>query len=143
MKRLIPIIGQIFNKKIMKKEVKVMLQFSIGIIVLLCLYFFINKKSTQEGIEFPKIETYLDKEVRGVVTKYSINWNTRGSMLVTLSSNTKLSIYGSTYNFQYREPNLMALITVGDSIFKPANSDSIYLYKNGVKLYFIWNKQIR
>lgn len=127
----------------MKKEVKVMLQFSIGIIVLLCLYFFINKKSAQEGQEYPDIGSLYTNEIKGSVKKYSIGWKYKGTKQITLSSNMNFLLYGSTYNFQYGEPNLMALITVGDSIFKPANSDSIYLYKNGVKLYFIWNKQIR
>lgn len=80
----------------------------------------------------------------GVVTKkdFSNNLYSRGTYLIDLTDGTKFALYGTTRNYLYESSDLTNFLYIGDSIYKPYSSDSIFIYRGDQKYYFILGKMI-
>ena len=105
-----------------------------------------RKNSRQkENDTFPLLEDSYKKELFGVVTnrRLSYNWG-GGKYLFSLSNGKKFSISKNTDNYMYKKiyRDLNRSLHVGDSIFKPQNTDSIYVFRNGQVYYYIIGKKI-
>jgi len=91
----------------------------IGLIAIILFYildpYFSEKKRNKENIEYPLIYgSHLKFE--GIIVKRNISMSWKGTYLFTLSNNQKFS--GEHISF----------LQIGDSIFKAANSDSLYIF---------------
>lgn len=115
----------------------------IAVIVLLYIYNNekLDKQRKKEDREYVKIEN-LRSEYKGKVLSKNRSKGYTGLTLIHLTNNGKLSISGSTRNYFYSKQNLGYFIQVGDSIFKPLGSDSVYIIRNNKKYYFILGKII-
>ena len=123
-------------------------RFFLGIIILgIVIYFgvYTDKKlesnRKQEDKEYVKIDKY-DKVIQGrLISKRSSKGYT-GRKLLTLSANIKFSYSGLTRNYDVTNADFCSFLQLGDSIYKPSYSDSIYVYRNDREYYFILGKVI-
>lgn len=60
----------------------------------------------------------------------------KGTRIFELSNGEKLSTSSSTRNYEYGNGELMFFLQVGDSIYKPVNTDSIFIYRENKTYYF-------
>ena len=111
-------------------------------VLLIPLIFFIgkqNEKKMEEGRQREDREyTPIDnspREFKGMIisTKMSAYW--KGTQVVHLS-NDKFTTSSSTRNYEYGGGEMASFMHVGDSIYKPANTDSIYIYRGNKTYYF-------
>jgi hypothetical protein len=90
---------------------------------------------------YPLIEN-INYEIRGRVIEYTFSRVFGGTDIVTLSSDINFSLYKRTQNMRYKYYDLRDCIQRGDSIYKPAGSDTIFVYKNDGNFYFYLAGQI-
>lgn len=93
-----------------------------------------QKEQEVEDAQFPKIEN-MDKECKGRLAKTGISKAYTGRTLLYFSNGQKAAITDNTFNYTISKVNLMSFVQVGDSIYKPANTDSIFIYR-GNKIYY-------
>lgn len=90
-----------------------------GLLASIFFYFYLDrdqeKTKAQENIEYPFINKN-SYDYQGVIIKRSISGVYRGTQLFELSTGQKFSASG--FNF----------LEVGDSIHRPMNADSIYIF---------------
>ena len=72
--------------------------------------------------------------------KMSNVWN--GTFIVMLNNYKGFSIFGTTSNENYRNSIFGYFIQKGDSIYKPANTDSIFVFRGDKEYYFIFDQDI-
>jgi transposase len=104
-----------------------------------------NDKNKYQSLkdEFPIINNLNFQKFSGQITKKETHMSMRGVYLVSLSNGQKFSIGGTSLNYLYGvDFDLIKFIAVGDSIFKPSNTDSIFIYRNTRKYYFVLGKTI-
>lgn len=67
-----------------------------------------------------------------------------GGLLLHLKNTEKnqLRLTGKSYNRSYTPSNLKDFIMLNDSIYRPYNTDSIYVYRNNEEFYFILDRTI-
>lgn len=102
-----------------------------------------NVKSYNEGEkvneEYPLLND-CEEEIKGVITVKTSSIHIRGALLFTLSNGYKFALGSPAHNYLYEEPDMVRFIKENDSIYKPANSDSVYVYRNGTEYYFVLGK---
>ena len=88
--------------------------------------------------EYPSIKD-INKELKSKVVHKQISPFFSGTYLFHLSNGDKFSLANQERNYQYEKlhSNLMRMLSVGDSIYKPKNTDSIYVFRNKSRYYFI------
>jgi len=114
----------------------------IFIIVLFFLFTKILNKSEDEQVkmireEFLPIEK-TNKDQNGIIKNLSIGnkyINGKGIYL-ELSNGNKYVIYGDSYNFQYKKPDLRDNLQINDSIYYKYDNDELFIYKKPQTLYF-------
>lgn len=87
----------------------------------------------------------IDITIEGLTLakELSLNMYNKGSYLIDLENGTKFSLFGASRNYLYKpEPNLNRFLEIGDSIFVSTNNDSVFVYRNNKKYYFILGKII-
>lgn len=119
------------------------LQTFLGILVVGIIIFFIiynnsniDNKRKKEDNEYIQIEM-SNKEYKGRVLSKQRSKGYTGLTLVHLTNNIKFSISGGGRNYMYSNQDLNYFMQIGDSIFKPYNTDSIYIFRNNKTYYFI------
>lgn len=115
----------------------------IGIIIFVMVYndFSMNNQRKKEDDEYIQIEKYKN-EYKGRLLSKQISKGYKGLTLMHLTNNAKFSISESTRNYLYSGQDLDYFIQIGDSIFKPANSDSLFIIRKDRTYYFIIGKII-
>lgn len=83
------------------------------------------------GEKYPRC--VFQDELSGIVYKAKPN---RGAVYFDLANANRFSVLASD-NFDYSPSSLDRFIETGDSIFKPKNSDTLYIYRNNDKYYFV------
>ena len=111
------------------------LQGLIGLLVFVSIVAIIivtTYNSQEEWKEYKK--DFFRKEIKA---KVYLTRRKRSSVKVylNLSGSKYISIFRST-NYKYSPPELSSFIQKGDSIYKPANSNDLYIIRNNYKYYF-------
>lgn len=90
-----------------------------GLLAAIFFYFYLDrdqeKTKIREDVEYPFINKNSN-DYKGIITKRSISGIYKGTQLFELSTGQKFSASG--FNF----------LEVGDSIHRPMNADSIYIF---------------
>lgn len=101
----------------------------------------------KESAEYPNLENSYHYEFSGRVTKRGLskNWGV-GTYLFDLSTGKNFTLSQNTINYKYKK-NYQALrnsLFVNDSIYKPKNSDTVYVYKEkDTQFYYILGRKIK
>lgn len=99
-------------------------------------YNYENKKEL-ENIDYPALEENFSNEYKGRLVYYELSSRNKGSFLIQLSNGDKVSLSPyPTKNYKYFTSSLKDILSVGDSIYKPKNSDTIYVFKKNNIYYF-------
>jgi hypothetical protein len=94
-----------------------------------------QKEREKEDAQFPKIEN-ISKEYKGRLVKTGISNAYVGRTLLYFSNGQKAAITDNTFNYAVSTVNLMSFVQAGDSIYKPVNTDSIFIYRGSKTYYF-------
>lgn len=115
----------------------------IGIIILFGVYSEkdLEDRRKKEDHEYVNIEK-TSKEFKGKIISKQMSKGYKGSILVQLNNNRKFSMTWGGGNYLYSKQNLSYFMQVGDSIFKPLLSDSIYVFRGDKKYHFILGQTI-
>ena len=114
----------------------------IAILSLFCIGFFAlnvsDKKDKKEIKDYPILKKMFSQPISGKVifAKKTMNHYSKGRFLIKLDTN-RFSLNGNTSNKQYNPSDIELFLQLNDSIYKPAYSDSIYIYRDGKTYYFI------
>lgn len=110
----------------------------IALIIIIGVFYLILPFKIQKGIieNHPRIE-YKD-EVSGTVKTVKLN---RGTIYFELNNMKKFSTT-VTRNYDYSPYDIEKFVLCGDSIYKPHNSDTMYVFRNTNKYFFILGKLI-
>lgn len=130
----------------------------IGVIILLGLflfsfYYFVvldrqnaQQEATEQIDNYPLLKNIKNSlSINGVIIKKNLSLNryNKGSYMMELSNGVKFALYGTSRNYEYEpEPDLNRFVKVGDSISAQVKSDSIFVYRDNQKYYFIFGKII-
>ena len=96
----------------------------------------------QLAVEKQQIMDKYDKVIQGrLISKRSSKGYT-GRKLLTLSANIKFSYSGLTRNYDVTNADFGPFLQLGDSIYKPPYSDSIFVYRSNTEYFFILGKYI-
>jgi len=108
------------NKLDMIKNTKKYLYIMGGILCAIFMHFYLQysfeKRELQENVEYPLIYNQ-NSEIKGKIVKRSISKVIKNTYLIELTDNQKFTIYGFSF------------LQVGDSICKPANVDTLYIFR--------------
>lgn len=125
---------------------------SVGIAIIITSFILILLIYFKEEMKKDKInekETYLSlnettQEFKGLIIKRTLSAHWAGTYLYDLSTNQKFHLSGLTLNRSYEKKyqDLITSLHTGDSIFKPKNSDTLYVYRKRGDYYYIIGKQI-
>lgn len=113
-----------------------------GVISLLfgSILFYISR--VQNNIEKNYYDNYpllkKDSSYQGVIIEKHY---THGRTFFRLNDSAKHSVPWA-YNYEYNEYFNGDFINIGDSIFKPAHTDSLYIFRNEKKYYFVLEKRV-
>ncbi|NJM14817.1 MAG: hypothetical protein HC896_05060 [Bacteroidales bacterium] len=61
----------------------------------------------------------------------------RGAVFLRLKGDTIEYAFRSSYNYEYKPYSIESFLQINDSISKPYNSDTIYIYRDKFEFYFI------
>ncbi|WP_353123853.1 hypothetical protein [Dysgonomonas capnocytophagoides] len=100
-----------------------------------------NDKKSSEFLkeEYPLLETVNARNIAGVVLskKQSMNQYYRGGYLIELINAEKFTLSGVTINYLYKPYDICDFLQINDSINKPVQNDSLYVYRQGKEYYFV------
>ena len=116
----------------MKKNKYYIFLIIIGAVFFLFIYFLTNNYQSEKDESYKRI-TYTDK-IAGMLEKIDDN---RGVLYIDLSKGIKFSIGASTRNYNYNRNDIWGFLNKGDSIVKPANTDTIYVIRKGIVYFFV------
>jgi hypothetical protein len=98
-------------------------------------------KREKELKEYPDIENVFT-EYKGIVINSHLSKGMVGAKSITLNNGQKFLVSSDTWNRKYKKGAMMEFIQIGDSIYKPANSDSIFIYRGNKTYYFLLGRSI-
>lgn len=78
-----------------------------------------------------------EDEISGYIYSNEKTYHLNHTNLITLRDGKRFRLTASGYNYNYSPSQLQEFITIRDSIYKPAYSDSIYIYRNSKRYNFI------
>lgn len=132
-----------------KKSFKFYLYIVIGIYVLLIIILNFMDIRTQKKQNDAKIIECPDLKTRNLIInsilkkkELSDSMFSKGSMYLYFDNGDCFTLFGVNYNWAYEIPRLNDFLQVGDSISKRAENDTILIYRNNKKYYFVLNKEI-
>lgn len=100
-----------------------------SIIIISIFIIYIVMKNTLNDFE----DTH-NNELKGKVFSIKIY---QGSSWIKLHKDSSSFVLLNSYNYSMSEPKLHKFLKVGDSIYKPVDTDSLYIYRNGKEYLFI------
>lgn len=120
----------------------------LGIIVLGIVIYFgvytdekLESSRSKEDMEYIKLDHYSGI-VQGRLTSKRSSKGYTGRKLLTLNTNIKFSYSGLTRNYDVTNADFGSFLQLGDSIYKPPYSDSIFVYRSNTEYFFILGKYI-
>jgi hypothetical protein len=120
---------QIFKGFYSKYKKAIKLSFIIGFAIIFSLIvvqiIFLNNN---------KIEETFNNSLSGVIIKKTVY---KGSTWIKLRDSSKRYVLKFANNFNLKPSSLSEFIEVGDSIYKPANTDTLFIYRNNDRYLFI------
>lgn len=114
---------------------KIVIGAIIGVFIFIVLYI-PHEIQTKLDSNYPHLK-YND-EVFGKVEKTKVN---RGTIYFKLKNNLRFNTYSSN-NYNYSPFSIDDFIIYDDSIYKPKNSDSLFVFRNKKRYFFILEKDI-
>ena len=81
-----------------------------------------------------KLEDTFNRELSGELKELT---NYKGDTWVKLHKDSASYVLINSYNYQLKQPQLYKFINVGDSIYKPVNTDSLFIFRNKEEYLFI------
>lgn len=105
----------------------------LGFIIMVVIGIYLLKKQREN---YPLV-TY-QAEIKGEISKTRVN---RGGTMAEFKNGQKFSLPSSD-NLNYEQYFIGEFINRGDSLIKPAFSDSIFIYRNNTKYFFLLGKRI-
>jgi hypothetical protein len=86
-----------------------------------------------------KMYTDVEKEteISGVIQRL---WREHGALLIQFKDSSKFEIY-QTYNQSYEQSDIFMFGEIGDSIFKKANNDTVFIFRSGKEYQFYLQHQ--
>jgi len=115
-------------------------QLTILIVVLILGYFFSTLISKQTAKQFVNVkQTQNSEPLIGVVKNRILN---KGSVVVEFRNSKRYQI-PSCKNENYTSSYINNFIQVGDSLSKVAFSDTLYIYRNKQRYFFVLEKVVR
>ncbi|UBM61167.1 hypothetical protein LA303_06965 [Candidatus Sulfidibacterium hydrothermale] len=108
----------------------------LPVIVLILMFTFESEHINLLNKEYVHVET--QGKIDGVI--HSIK-SRKGGIYVALSNNIKVQLPPSC-NYSYEKSYIDNFLRRGDLLFKPKNSDTLYVFRNGQKYYFVLGKFI-
>lgn len=109
----------------------------IILLVLMPVYFFIFTKFTN-GWKSNYSRLNSNSHVNGIVEKVMLQ---NGTVFTTLKNSQKFCLSASR-NYQYHPIYLDEFLTMGDSVSKLISSDTLFIFKNQTKYYFIIDRDV-
>ena len=121
-----------FNSKYF---MKLLLALMTGASVLIFYELFFSSK------KFVEYENIMDKTdtIFGEINKIKRD---KGYAFVELLNGTKVGI-SKSWNYNYKPDYITDFLQPKDSIVKPEFSDTLYVYRNSAKYYFVLGESIR
>lgn len=131
------------NKLIDKKTVKRLSYFLMFLTIPVFLYIRgeQNEKYDQEYSTYSDI-CLQKKGYKGKIIICRLSRYLRGQTLIVLTNRDRFRISCGTYNFLYEEPEISRFLKANDSIYKPAQKDSLYIYRDSIKYYFVLGESL-
>jgi hypothetical protein len=121
----------------------------LGFLVVCIIIFFsiynekrMDDQREKEDNEYVQIEK-SNNEYKGRILSKKESKGYKGRTLVYLNNNGKFTISGGGRNYLYSNQDLSYFMQIDDSIFKPLNTDSLYIIRNNRKYYFILGQIIK
>ena len=109
----------------------------VFIFIVICFILYIpHEIQTKLDSNYPHLK-YND-EVFGKVEKIKVN---RGTIYFDLKNNLRFKTYSSN-NFNYSPFSIDDFIIYDDSVYKPKNSDSLFVFRDKKRYFFILEKDI-
>lgn len=125
-------------KKLKKNRIVLLINIGLLAILFIITGIIANKKEKKFEYElsiklkeFPELDIY--DSISGVVKSKN---PFKGIVFINLSNTDKFHIERSV-NYQYNPPEIYDFIEVSDSLYKDKNNDTLFVFKNGKKYYFI------
>ncbi len=116
-----------FFKNFGPSLLKVIIIGGVVIILLAVLLFSFGRKHN-------KIDETYNTHIRGVIEKKFIY---QGSSWVRVKNYPKRYVLKYAYNYDLDPNHLSEFLHVGDSIYKPIHTDSLFIYRNDKEYIFI------
>nr|WP_321453163.1 hypothetical protein [uncultured Carboxylicivirga sp.] len=111
---------------------KFIIALPIGFLIMTIIGTYFQNKEWEEHSEVT-YQTELKGEIK--VAK------TNGAVLIEFSNGNKFRLnYSDNYN--YTPSSMSQFIRIGDHVYKPINSDSIFIFRNSKKYFFLLGQRI-
>jgi len=98
-----------------------------------------QKQREKEDAKFPKIESF-SLEIKGRLVKIGGSNAYAGRKLLYFSNGQKAAVSHDIFNYEISNVSIEYFMQPGDSIYKPSNSDSIFIYRGNETYYFLLGK---
>lgn len=129
------------NKKINKlKYIISILALLVGVIWFLWIPSE-SESQLEEQMIYPELDD-ISKSICGAVFSIRQSETRNGTHIIMLNKSQGFSISGVTSNRNYKNYRLFEFLQTNDSIYKPAKTDSIYIWRNNKKYFFIYGMSI-
>ena len=126
-----------FDKKIKDQWIhkprirKVFISGILSGIALLILFFVLN---TLISNSLNKETDTFTKELCGKIISRN---NYKGDTWIKLYKDSASFVLINSYNYSLKQPQLYKFLRIGDSIYKPSTSDSLFIYRENKQYLFI------
>ncbi|WP_156032878.1 hypothetical protein [Prevotella sp. 10(H)] len=100
-----------------------------------------DNRRKKEDLMYAEMET-TSNLYKGKIIYKGMSKGYVGTTLFHLSDGQKVSISSLTRNYEFCNCDIESFLHIGDSIYKPRSSDSIYVYRGDRIYYFILGQEI-
>lgn len=95
-----------------------------------------NQTRKKEILEYPSLSREFDKNYEGTISHKKLSRGFGGYYLFTLINGIRFGV-STSYHYNYKPYDLLDFIEVGDSINKPANNDTLFIYRDNKEYFFV------
>ncbi|QIK55605.1 hypothetical protein G7051_15115 [Dysgonomonas sp. HDW5B] len=133
---------QIKKKKLNKKEIIILVIMMFwGFVLLVMIFFKTTYESKERMARYPSLDNQITIEGNIIRIEVELGYN-KGARYVDLSNGSRFRTVYPTFNYTYQPYEFDTFLQLGDSISKRAENDTILIYRNNKKYYFVLNKEI-
>lgn len=100
-----------------------------------------SESQLKEQMIYPRLDD-ISNSICGSVFSIRQSKTRNGTHIIMLNNNQGFSISGVTSNRNYKSYRLFEFLQTNDSIYKPANTDSIYIWRDNKKYFFVYGMSI-